>query len=47
LTRRDFLKGAAVVGGALVFSGLGARQVYHHQGRDFQPGRAQAYKIGA
>jgi len=43
LSRRDFLKSAAVAGGALVVGGVIGRQVYNHVGRNFQPSRAKAY----
>jgi arylsulfatase A len=43
LSRRDFLKSAAIVGGALAVGGLGYRQVYKYKGRNFQPDRARAY----
>jgi uncharacterized sulfatase len=41
-SRRDFLKVAAGLGGALVVGGV-ARSVYNHIGRDLRPERAQAY----
>jgi arylsulfatase A len=43
LSRRDFLKSVAIVGGALAVGGLGYRQVYKYKGRNFQPDRARAY----
>ena len=43
LSRRDFLKSAAIIGGALMAGGLTYRQIHHHIGRDFQPERAKAY----
>lgn len=43
LSRREFLKGAAVLGGALVVGGAAYRQVHNTLGRDFQPERARAY----
>jgi uncharacterized sulfatase len=43
LSRRGFLKDAAIGGGALVVGGLTARQVHHTLGRDFQPARAKTY----
>ena len=46
LSRRDFLKTTAVVGGALIVGGLTYRQVHNHIGRDFQPGKARAYLDG-
>jgi arylsulfatase A len=42
LSRRDFLKSAAVVGGVLVV-GTAYRQIHNTLGRDFQTARAQAY----
>ncbi|MEW5939447.1 MAG: sulfatase [Chloroflexota bacterium] len=41
-SRRDFLKVAAGVGGALAVGGV-ARSIYNHVRRDLQPERAQAY----
>ncbi len=46
LTRRDFLKGAAITGGALVLGGLGYRQIHNDTGRNFQPERLKAYLEG-
>jgi arylsulfatase A len=43
INRRDFLKAAAGVGGALVVGGAAFRQVHNYIGRDFQPARAKAY----
>ena len=43
LSRRDFLKSAAVLGGALAVGGLGYRQIHNTLGRNFQPERAKAY----
>jgi uncharacterized sulfatase len=43
LKRRDFLKGAAITGGALIVGGVVGRQVHNHIGRNFQPARAKAY----
>jgi len=43
LSRRDFLKSAAIIGGALMAGGLTYRQIHHHIGRDFQPERAKAF----
>jgi len=41
LTRRNFLKGAAIVGGAITVGGISAR-IYHNQvGRDFDPARTE------
>jgi len=45
-SRRDFLKTAAAVGGALVVGGVTYRQVHNVIGRDFHPKRAQAYLDG-
>ncbi len=42
ISRRDFLKGAAIAGGALLAGGA-AREVYYTIGRDFKPERAKAY----
>jgi uncharacterized sulfatase len=46
LSRRSFLKNAAVVGGALVVGAAGYRQIHNHLGRNFQPARAKAYLDG-
>jgi len=43
ISRRTFLRRAAILGGSLAVAGLGYRQFYRHTGRDFQPGRARAY----
>jgi hypothetical protein len=43
LSRRDFLKAAAITGGALIVGGAAGRQIYNHIGRNFQPARAKAY----
>jgi arylsulfatase A len=43
LSRRDFLKSAAIYGGALVVGGVTFRQVHNSLGRDFQPERARLY----
>ena len=43
MSRRTFLKGGAVLSGALLASGIGYRQLHNHLGRDFQPNRATAY----
>jgi arylsulfatase A len=43
LSRRDFLKGAAILGSALVVGGVAYRQVHNTLGRNFQPERARAY----
>jgi arylsulfatase A-like enzyme len=43
LSRRTFLRGAAVLGGALVAGGTGFRHFYNQFGRDFRPDRATDY----
>ena len=43
ISRRAFLKGTAVVGGALAAGGLGYRSLRNHIKRDFEPAKAQAY----
>lgn len=43
LSRRNFLKGAAYAGGALIVGGVAGRQIYNHIGRNFQPARAREY----
>jgi arylsulfatase A len=43
ISRRTFLRTAAISGGALIAGGAGYRQFYRHTGRDFQPSRARAY----
>jgi arylsulfatase A len=43
LGRRDFLKSAAILGGALFLGGIGYRQVHNTIGRNFQPTRALEY----
>jgi arylsulfatase A len=43
VSRRTFLKRAAILGGALFAGGIGYRQVHHHLGRNIQPARAKAY----
>ena len=43
VSRRDFLKGAAILGGAVMVGGVGYRQLHNHLGRNFQPARARAY----
>ncbi|MCX6033956.1 MAG: sulfatase-like hydrolase/transferase, partial [Chloroflexi bacterium] len=45
LSRRDFLKAAALLGGALTVGGV-LRGVYNRLGRNFQPSRAKAYLEG-
>jgi len=42
MSRREFIKVAAIGGGALVLGGV-TRQVYNHIGRDFRPARAREY----
>ena len=42
-SRRDFLKSAAIIGGAAVAGGLTYRHVHNLVGRDFHPDRAEAY----
>ncbi len=46
ISRRSFLKSAAVAGGALVIGGVTYRQIHNHVGRNFQPARAKAYLDG-
>jgi arylsulfatase A len=46
MSRRDFLKTTAVVGGALAVGGVAFRQIHNTLGRDFQPARARAYLEG-
>jgi arylsulfatase A len=46
ISRRAFLKAAAVGGGALIAGGSGYRTYYRHVGRDFRPARARAYLDG-
>ncbi|OGO32637.1 MAG: hypothetical protein A2Z16_04760 [Chloroflexi bacterium RBG_16_54_18] len=43
LSRREFLKGAAVAGGVLLAGGFGYRQLHNHLGRDFRPQRTRDY----
>ncbi len=43
ISRRAFLRGAAVLGGTLVAGGIGYRSLHNHLGRDFRPERATAY----
>jgi arylsulfatase A len=43
VSRRTFLKRAAIWGGALLAGGVGYRQVHYHRGRDCRPARAKAY----
>lgn len=46
VSRRDFLKGAAILGGTLIVGGVAGRGIYNHIGRNFQPARAKAYLDG-
>jgi uncharacterized sulfatase len=46
LSRRDFLKRAAAVGGVLLAGGIGYRGIHHRIGRNFQPKRAKTYLEG-
>ena len=46
LSRRDFLKSLAVLGGALVVGGAGYREAHNRRGRNFQPARTKAYLEG-
>ena len=46
ISRREFLKRAAILGGGVVAAGAAGRALYDHFGRDFQPGRAKAYLEG-
>jgi len=41
ITRRSFLKGAAITAGALSLGGISARMVRNHIGRDFDPARTE------
>ena len=43
VSRRTFLKQAAIVGGGLIAAGVGYRHVRNTMGRDLQPARAKAY----
>ncbi|MFC2036408.1 sulfatase [Chloroflexota bacterium] len=43
VSRRAFLKHAALLGGALIAGGVGYRKFHNHVGRNFQPARAKAY----
>jgi arylsulfatase A len=43
MSRRDFLKMTAMVGGGLVVAGAAGRGIHNHIGRDFQLDRARAY----
>ncbi len=45
ISRRNFLKGAAIAGGVLLAGGI-TREVYYTIGRDFKPERAKAYLNG-
>lgn len=46
LSRGEFLKSVALVGGALILGGAGYRHMYNARGRNFQPDRARAYLAG-
>ena len=46
MSRRDFLKSSAILGGGLIATGLAGRGIHNHLGRDFQPARARAYLQG-
>jgi arylsulfatase A len=46
MSRRDFLKSAALLGGGLIAAGAAGRGIYNHLGRDFQPARLRAYMQG-
>jgi len=41
LSRRDFLKGAAIIGGAVAAGGIAARVYRNHVGRDYDPVRTE------
>jgi arylsulfatase A len=43
ISRRGFLRGAAILGGTLVAGGVGYRCFHNRLGRDFQPSGASAY----
>ncbi len=43
ISRRAFMRGAAILGGTLVAGGIGYRSLHNHLGRDFRPERATAY----
>ncbi len=43
ISRRSFMRGAAILGGTLVAGGIGYRSLHNHLGRDFRPERATAY----
>ncbi|MCJ7622912.1 MAG: sulfatase-like hydrolase/transferase, partial [Anaerolineaceae bacterium] len=42
ISRRSFLKRAAITGGALAVAGVGGKQYHDIRGRDFQPERTAA-----
>lgn len=42
ITRRDFMKGSLVIGGALAVGGVGKRLYSNHVNRDFDPARSKA-----
>ena len=46
ISRREFLKRAALLGGGVVAAGFAGRGLYNHLGRNFQPARAKAYLDG-
>ena len=43
ISRRAFLRGAAILGGTLIAGGVGYRYYHNHLGRDFEPAGATAY----
>jgi arylsulfatase A len=46
ISRREFLKRAALLGGGVLAAGFAGRGLYNQVGRNFQPGRAKAYLEG-
>lgn len=46
MSRRDFLKMTAAMGGGLILAGAAGRAIHNHIGRNFQPARARAYLDG-
>lgn len=46
ISRREFLKRTAILGGGVVAAGFAGRGLYNHFGRNFQPARAKAYLDG-